>query len=136
MTSNNSPKLQYDKVYDYLLEIASNGCSASLVNIGDKAYRRQLNQQKIIVTYGDVLKKFEMIPNKIEHQQELYPILDKINEDTFPILLSVLVVNGSDFIPSKPFFKKWLKMDDPTDKERVEAFKKELMKVREHFCDE
>ncbi|OPY17695.1 MAG: hypothetical protein A4E23_01445 [Methanomethylovorans sp. PtaU1.Bin073] len=125
-------------VYNYLLEIARNGCKNNfeLKNIESKSSRLRIHEQKMILTYGDVLTKFGKISHNPAHQNELYPMLDEINESTKPVLLSALVVNGESFLPSKPFFSKWVKgMNSYSEQEQIDAWKKELNKIWEHYCD-
>ncbi|SFM33289.1 hypothetical protein SAMN04488696_1013 [Methanolobus profundi] len=132
-------KLDYSKVYRYLVDIASHACTNKWIefeNIDYKNYRKQLCEKKIIVTYGDVLERFGKPRNDIKNLQELSEILDEINNNTHPLLLSALVVNGNDFIPSKPFFEKWMGLFDSTMEECVEAFKKELQSIWNHYCTE
>ena len=122
-------KLEYKEVYDYLVETARKACDNRfelIDGIENKLYRKQLREQKIIVTYGDVLKRFGKIPENPAHQNELYPILDEINDNTKPILLSALVVNGTEYLPSKPFFRKWTNNSWGT----------ELEKIWDYYCNE
>ncbi len=139
--SNNTSferKLEYTEVYNYLLDIARNGCKnkPNLINAESTSFRRRLREQKTIVTYGDVLTRFGKIANYPPHQNELYPILDEINESTKPVLLSALVVNGDSFLPSKPFFSKWVKgMESYSEQEQIDVWKRELNQIWNYYCN-
>ncbi|AKB84938.1 hypothetical protein [Methanococcoides methylutens] len=127
--NNSYNKLNYKEVYDYLVETARKAYDSRIElvdGLEDKLYRKQLREQKFIVTYGDVLKRFGKIPENRAHQNELFSILDEINNNTKPVLLSALVVNGNEYLPSKPFFKKW------TDN----SWGTELKKIWDYYCYE
>ena len=68
---------------------------------------------------------------------ELFSILDKINEKTTkydePILLSALVVNKDDFLPTDPFFKKWMPLTE--DEDKISDWARELEKIWQHYCE-
>ncbi len=98
--------LNYKNVYNYLEKIAYYGCTSNLHldQNSDKSSRKSLRENGLLVTYGDVLKKFGKIPKNKAHQNELFRILDEINDSTKPMVLSALVVNSKIFLPSNPFF--------------------------------
>ena len=127
-------KMEYSEVYEYLVEIARNKCDKQNIemDLSDKEERGVLCGQKIIVTYGDVLKKFGEKPDDPKAQNELFKILDKINESTNPILLSALVVEGKQFIPGKQFFPKWL--PNTKDEDKLSTWVKEVEKIWQHHC--
>jgi hypothetical protein len=56
---------------------------------------------------------------------ELIKILDDINRNNKPILLSSLVVNGDKYRPSEQFFKKWTN----------NSWESELEKIWDYYCD-
>ncbi|WP_233125705.1 MSCRAMM family adhesin SdrC [Methanohalophilus portucalensis] len=127
--SESYDEFNYDGVYTYLVNIAQKACdhrSKILNNLDVPSYRKSLYEKGIIVTYGDVLKQFGKIPNNPSHQQQLYPILDEINKNNKPILLSALVVNKEEYLPSEQFFKKWTN----------NSWESELEKIWDSYCDE
>jgi len=127
-------KMEYSKVYEYLINIAGKGCDAQNVELDlyDSKERKKLQNKKILITYGDVLKQFGEKPNDRKAQNELFKILDKINEYTKPILLSALVVNQNNILPSNPFFPKWLPLTK--DEDKLRDWVKELEKIWQYYC--
>lgn len=131
-------KMEYSDVYEYLIDIARNGCNMQNgeLDLSDSKNRKKLREQKIIVTYGDVLGKFGKKPDDRKSQTELFKLLDKINENSKPILLSTLVVNktvGKNiFLPGNRFFKKWMPNTNENDKSN--NWNKELEKIWQHYC--
>ncbi|WP_462273698.1 PEGA domain-containing protein [Methanohalophilus sp.] len=128
INSKSYDELSYDGVYNYLVDVAHKACgnkSKILNNIDSPSHRKSLYENDIIVTYGDVLKIFGKIPNNRAHQMELIKILDDINRNNKPILLSSLVVNGDKYRPSEQFFKKWTN----------NSWESELEKIWDYYCD-
>jgi len=128
INSKSYDELSYDGVYNYLVDVAHKACgnkSKILNNIDSPSHRKSLYEKGIIVTYGDVLKIFGKIPNNRAHQMELIKILDDINRNNKPILLSSLVVNGDKYRPSEQFFKKWTN----------NSWESELEKIWDYYCD-
>ncbi|MDO9517285.1 MAG: hypothetical protein Q7J10_04455 [Methanosarcinaceae archaeon] len=126
--------MEYSEVYEYLIEIAKNRCKvqSTELNLSDKVDRKKLHEQKIIVTYGDVLVKFGEIPNNRNALNKLFEIIDQINEKTNPILLSALIVEGKQLKPGKGFFQTWLPKTKYEDK--LSTWIKELDKIWQQYC--
>ncbi|MDO9517897.1 MAG: hypothetical protein Q7J10_07615, partial [Methanosarcinaceae archaeon] len=131
--------MEYSGVYEYLIEIARNGCNEqnTELDLSDEAEREELREKRILVTYGDLLEKFGEKPSDPKAQKELFKILDQINEKTtkydVPILLSALVVGKKNqFIPGKQFFPKWL--PDVKDEDKLSTWTKEVEKIWQHYC--
>ncbi len=131
-------KMKDTDVYEYLIGVARKGCDVQSIGLDlhDPKERQKLRKRKIIVTYGDVLVNFGKTRNDKKSLDELFKILDEINEKAKPILLSALVVNQVDFIPSTPFFEKWLKLDtnNTTKNELINAWEGELNNIWQHYC--
>jgi vesicle coat complex subunit len=136
-SNESETKLNEAMIFKDLIEIAKNGYN--IQNIGldlhDPKERLKLCKQEIIIRYGDLAKKYNS-----NNMPRLFVILDKINAETSkydePILLSALVVNINEFLPSNPFFKKWLDFDPEiiTTEQLVTAWKNELIKIWHHYC--
>lgn len=130
--------LNYKNVYSYLEKIADYGCKSNLhldMN-SDKPSRKSLRENGLLVTYGDILKKFGKRSDYQPHQRELFAILDEINDSTKPILLSALVVTGDNFLPGKLFFKKWMKNINLNNKEEcLEGWAEEIYNIWDSYCE-
>jgi len=126
-------KMELSIVYEHLIDVAKKGCKRydTGLDLHDKKERKKLREQEIIVTYGDVLKRFGEKPDNRKAQDELFKILDKINEKTEPTLLSALVVREKDFLPGEPFFLKWLPWTK--DEDELSDWVKELEKIWQHY---
>ncbi|HJH30527.1 MAG TPA: hypothetical protein C5S51_12730 [Methanosarcinaceae archaeon] len=129
------------EVYEYLIEIARNRCNEQNVelDLSSKVGRNKLCEQKIIVTYGDIVKNYTGRTNDIEYISKLWGkngILNKINKKTIkydiPILLSALVINQNDFLPSDQFFETWL--PNTKDEDKLSTWIKELEKIWQYYC--
>lgn len=127
-------KMNYSGVYEYLDKVARNKCNEqnTELDLSSKVGRKKLRKQKIIVTYGDVLKEFGETPNNRMALNKLFEIIDQINENTKPILLSALVVEGKQFIPGKGFFKTWL--SNTKYEAKLSTWIKELEKIWQQKC--
>lgn len=82
-----------------------------------------------------MLEKFGKKTDDIKAHTKLWKdngILDEINENTKPFLLSALVVNGNIFLPGNPFFDKW--MPNTNEKNKSSDWNKELEKIWEYYC--
>jgi len=127
-------KMECLEVYEYLIEIAKNRCKEqnAELDLSSKVGRKKLHEEKILVTYGDVLEKFGEKSNDPKALTELFKILDKINENTKPIILSALVVEKIQFIPGKLFFPKWL--PNTKDEDKSSTWIKKLEQIWHHYC--
>ena len=128
-------------VYEYLAKVARNGCNEQNVelDLSDKVEREKLREQKIIVTYGDIVKNFTGGTNDIKDISKLWGkngILNKINKKTIkydlPILLSALVINQNVFLPSDQFFETWL--PNTKDEDKLSTWIEELEKIWQYYC--
>lgn len=132
-TKKETTKMEYSKVYEHLIYVARKGCKIQNIELDlhDQKERLKLCEQEIIIKYGDLAKKYNS-----NNMPKLFGILDKINEETKkydePILLSALVVNKNELLPSNPFFEKWLPKIKDVDK--LSAWEKELEKIWQHYC--
>ena len=126
--------MEYSGVYEYLVKVARNRCNEqnTELDLSSKVGRKKLREQKIIVTYGDVLGEFGEISNNRMALNKLFEIIDQINENTNPVLLSALVVEGKQFKPGKGFFKTWLPNTKYEDK--LSTWIKELDKIWQQYC--
>ena len=127
--------MEYSDIYEYLVKVAKNGCGVkdTKLDLSNKVERKKLHGQNIIVTYGDLLQKFGAKSNDRKALNELFVIIDQINENTKPILLSALVVEGKQFKPGKGFFVTWL----PNTKyeHKLSTWTKELGKIWQQYCE-
>ena len=136
MPDNNESGMKFNEteVFKDLIEIAQNACNIQNIGLNFKNLkdREKLCNRGLVIRYGDVRKKYSG-----SYMIELFPILDKINEKTTkydePILLSALVVNKDDFLPTNPFFKKWLPLTK--DEDKLSDWAKELEKIWQHYCE-
>ncbi len=139
-TIGNIQTLEFQKIYEYLVDVARKGCKIynTGLDLHNKKERQKLRDQKIIVTYGDVLERFGEKPDNRKAQGELIKILDKINEKNEPALLSALVVRKKgvvrekDFLPGERFFLNWLPLTN--DEDKLSAWGKELVKIWQQYC--
>ncbi|MEA1985438.1 MAG: hypothetical protein U9N13_07300, partial [Euryarchaeota archaeon] len=131
-----SKTMEYSEVHGYLIDIAKNGCNVKYdrLDVYDKKELKKLHDQRILVTYKDVLGKFGYDIKNQGARSKLSKLLDKINEnstqDENPILLSALVVTQKDLIPGDRFYEKW----HPQTNGKIDIWWEDLEKIWQREC--
>ncbi len=126
--------LTYEDVFAYLKELQKSlQMKSDVLNVDlrVKEQREKLCSEKgVLDTYGNILEKCGLPKNDIQAlTHKLIPILNSINESTHPILLSALVVNGTEWIPGNRYFERWHQSSHLSENEKIELWIQDLKAI-------